>query len=459
MTKVCIIGAGTYGCYLANTILEKNPDQQIILVEVGGAQIKSEAEVGFTSVSVNKNYNATTKGRYFGLGGTSAMWGGQLLFFSENDCKNDTSIKEVVDCNIEYKDKVLSRFFTKDTSLEEIPLDGGLYKKQGVWLKFGQRNMYHHFNIGKRKNIKVIQNSRVISVNHESGTVRSISIKNGQDISQITADRFYLTCGAFENARLLATSNLGNIAELTKGFADHVSLRCFTIKNSKPTINGLDFQYQFKNNSLITSRIIGEIEGSAFYMQPVFNEKFIIFQAIKNVIFKKKFIPEQFIAALSQAFHIPLFVYSYFIKKRLYVYKSWDINLDMEVDGDQNEVSFAGTDGTGQKGIKVDFTVPPTTLKKLEQAKNKIKSLLQSSNVDFIELDETVHVNKLEDTYHPFNFYDASKHSCKDLIQPLNNLFQFSTGILSRAGGLNPSATVFCIIEKHVQEEYKRTVT
>jgi hypothetical protein len=458
LPTICIIGAGTYGSYLANTLLEKDESLQVILVEVGGPQIENETEAGYASLSVNHNYNATTRGRYFGLGGTSAMWGGQLLFFSNNDCRNDQRIRDVVNCNIEYKDKVLSRFFKKEIFLEENVVNEGLYKKQGVWLKFGQRNMFRHFNIGHRKNIRIIEKSRVISINHGDGIVRSISVMKGNEITEVVADKYYLTSGAFENARLMATSGLGNLKELTRGFADHVSMRCFRINNATPIVQGIDLQYQFKNNSLITSRLIGEIDGNAYYMQPVFNEKFIVFQALKNMIFKKKFYPRQFIAALSQAIHIPLFMYAYFVKKRLYVYKSWDINIDMEVDGEQNVVSLGGKDRMGQSGIEINFTIPQTTLIKLEKAKDKIRSMLQESKIDFTELADAVSVNKLEDTYHPYNFYNAKNLPIEKIIQPLDNLFQFSTGILSRAGGLNPSATVFCIIEKHVHEEYSRTV-
>ena len=82
--SICIIGAGTYGSYLAYCLSEKHPDATIHLFEVGGSRIRTEAEMGYLS-EVKGSYRATSEGRYFGLGGTSAKWGGQLLFFSDKD--------------------------------------------------------------------------------------------------------------------------------------------------------------------------------------------------------------------------------------------------------------------------------------------------------------------------------------------------------------------------------------
>jgi hypothetical protein len=46
------------------------------------------------------------------------------------------------------------------------------------------------------------------------------------------------------------------------------------------------------------------------------------------------------------------------------------------------------------------------------------------------------------------------ERSLNEKINPLINLFVFNTGILNRAGGLNPTAVIFCIIEKHIEEDF-----
>ncbi len=78
--NICIIGAGTYGSYLANSLLNKYPLVNIKLIDVGNDQVKSELEIGYVSNILNQSYNAASHGRFFGLGGTSAKWGGPSPF-------------------------------------------------------------------------------------------------------------------------------------------------------------------------------------------------------------------------------------------------------------------------------------------------------------------------------------------------------------------------------------------
>jgi len=82
---VAVIGAGAYGSYIINALIEKYPEIKITLFEVGNKAIKSESEIGYKSNILKDNYTGLDKGRFFGFGGASAKWGGQLLTFSQND--------------------------------------------------------------------------------------------------------------------------------------------------------------------------------------------------------------------------------------------------------------------------------------------------------------------------------------------------------------------------------------
>ena len=80
MKKICIIGCGTYGAYLTKRLAEKlGPTAQITVIEIGGDKTRDESETGIEAESATSR--AAQLGRYFGLGGTSARWGGQVLFF------------------------------------------------------------------------------------------------------------------------------------------------------------------------------------------------------------------------------------------------------------------------------------------------------------------------------------------------------------------------------------------
>jgi hypothetical protein len=450
--KICIAGVGTYGSYIANAISETYPDFDIILIEVGNNQIQSEAQIGFKSELKGNSYNAAKHGRYFGLGGTSSMWGGQLLFLSENDCPNDASMDYIKNLNIKHTPKVLSRFFDTLPDITEDEIGNGLYVKKGIWLHFNKRNLFKYFNIAKKR-IELIQDARVLNVHLLGDSIKSISIQTkDKHVKEIYADLFFLSCGAIESVRILDASGLIKIANETVGFCDHVSTRSFRIQ-AKPFIAGHDFSYRFVHKSLLTTRIIGEYNGVAYFIQPVFNEEFRFFQFLKELIFKRKFSFSSFFKAISQFVHIFPFAYQYFIKKKLYVYGNWELNIDVELNKTNCSITNSNSlDAFGVNSIKIDYSIPKETYELIEHAKASVRNLLAKESIQIEELNEDTTGLKLEDTYHPFRLYQPET-SFLDRFNPCSNLYVCHTGLLDRAGGLNPTAVLFCLIEELIEKK------
>jgi hypothetical protein len=455
--NIIVIGAGTYGSYLANSIADKFPDASINLFEVGNYHTQSEQEIGFLSKVKNEAYRASSAGRFFGLGGTSAKWGGQLLFFSKKDFGNDKYMREVVNCNINYQNKVLGRFFKEVPLLEEKPFDKDLFVKKGIWLKFGNRNLFELFKLAKRKNIHINQNLRVVKLNMECGKITSISVQPGASPNKTetyTADLFYLTSGAFESLRLLQVSGVLDIKENTQGFADHISLRCFKINSPSGKLGAQDFQFRFVNGSLITSRLVGELDRVSYFIHPIFNEDFNIFQFLKQLVFKGRLSGKKLAASVNQVSHIFPFLYNYLFLNKLYIYGSWYINIDIELATSDNFISLSNqTDRYGQKAIDISYKITPDTVAKLMCIKKKVKKLLEDNGVNFTEVAGANATSlKLEDTYHPYGLFKYKiDDTILDVYNPLKNLFIFNTGLLKRAGGINPTAALFCLIEQHIE--------
>jgi hypothetical protein len=451
--KICIIGAGTYGSYLANAIAEKYPSADIHLLEVGNGATQSESQIGFFSKDKNGRYKATSDGRYFGLGGTSAKWGGQLLFFSNKDFADPAGMRSIIDFNLKYREKVLSRFFPVVPDLEEKDFGGGLFSKPGIWLKFSQRNIFTHFQLHKKQKITVHQNARVIKLNSENGVVKSVAVQFSPAEAPVDfeADVFYLTSGAFESLRLMSVSGLMDM-QTGAGFSDHISMRSFHIHSSNAKIGSQDFQFRFENGSMITSRLIGEKDHSSYFIQPIFNEGLIVFQFIKQLLFKGKFSPKMLVSAFTQFFHLFPFAYTYLFRKKLYVYKSWFLNIDMELSKSANKVNLSEeSDRYQQKGISIEYTISEDTVEKLKQIKKEVAEMLKRENIPFTEVSDNVSSIKLEDTYHPYKLFGSGK-DILEAYHPLANLYLINTGLLQRAGGINPSAALFCLIEYHVEE-------
>jgi len=453
---ICIIGAGTYGSYLAHAVSEKYKDVQIHLFEVGNKQSKSETEAGFLSEVNQGEYKGTSHGRYFGLGGTSAKWGGQLLFFSQRDFSNPGAMKEVVECNLRYKNKVLRRFFENIPVLEDKEFEEGLFIKQGIWLKFSQRNLYKHFQISKRANIKVHQNIRVVKINSEGHRIKSITVllPHQQTAVEFHADIFYLTSGAFESLRLLHASNFIDLNKKPGGFSDHITLRCFELSSKVTRLAAHDFRFRFVNGSMITARLVGETDNVSFYIHPIFNENFKFFQFLKQVLFKGKFSLSQLFQVGKQALFIVPFVYHYLVNKKLYLYGSWYINIDIELSNSKNSIQLLDKlDQYNQNGLNLTYHLSNDTVDKILAVKQKVKKMLMEADVKFREIDNsTASSFKSEDVYHPYGLFSYLEgKTIYDVYNPVKNLFLFNTGLLQRSGGINPTASVFCLIEYHVE--------
>ena len=88
--EVCVIGGGAAGIYLATELVRKGVDS--ILLEAGGKTTTDSTSAGFDIHSEGELYLGATKGRYFGLGGTTAHWGGLLVPHTKYDLRstNDT---------------------------------------------------------------------------------------------------------------------------------------------------------------------------------------------------------------------------------------------------------------------------------------------------------------------------------------------------------------------------------
>ena len=86
--KFVIIGGGTVGLMIAQKLASLKIGTVIVL-ELGGEQI-SRASEKFPGVAFPRSfYQGAEGGRFAGLGGTSARWGGAMIPFLPTDFEGD----------------------------------------------------------------------------------------------------------------------------------------------------------------------------------------------------------------------------------------------------------------------------------------------------------------------------------------------------------------------------------
>ena len=448
--KIAILGSGAYGSYITNLLTIKYPQVEIHIYEVGDSRIKNEKQIGYLSHILKAPYNALTKGRFFGYGGASVKWGGQLLTFSNNDFANPSKfLQDIVELNVKYKNIVLSKFGLSNTREEEY-ITEDLFTKTGIWLNYFKRDLFRYFKIKHKKQVTLFSNHRVTKLQIEGNKLAGFECINNGNKKEISGyDYYFIATGAFECGRILLNSGL---QKNYFTFSDHLSQKAFKIKSGSK-IGNIDFAFNIKNNSLITRRMIGEIDNVSFFAHPIYNSDFPFFQNLKRLLFGRHFSIKFIVETIKDIPACIAFAWSMFAKKRLYIYKNeWYLQIDIENPVDSGKITLSeDKDGFREPGLDIEFNVGQDTDKSFTKAKSIVKACLDKYNVDYEIEDEMTNVEKYEDTYHPFGIY-SDFSSLEDYFTRFSNMLIVNTGILPRAGGINSTCSVFPLIEEYIEK-------
>ncbi|MDR1120834.1 MAG: NAD-dependent epimerase/dehydratase family protein [Dysgonamonadaceae bacterium] len=451
--SICVIGAGTYGSYIINTLYEKRPDVKITLWDVGNEKIKDEKEIGYKSNLLGSEYTGLSDGRFFGFGGASAKWGGQLLMFTNNDFKNPNQfLKDIVKINEKYANKIFTKFGI-NKKIEEKHITPDLFIKTGIWLGYFRRNLFKYFNIKRKKNVFINKDTRMVRFYHDKNRITGMEYCQGGQIKYAVFDHYFLTAGAFESNRILLSSEMAQKEQIN--FSDHLSQKIFKIKGNT-IIGDDDYAFRVDGTSLITKRIIGEIDGVSFFVNPIYNADFPFFQNFKRVLFKHELNFTIIKAIIRDIPSVFTFFWSMLVKKKVYVYnKEWFLFIDIENPTNGSVIYLSqDTDKYRVPALEVDFRVGEVVSTVYEKAKQMIKEYLIKNKVVFEECDDKIHIEKSEDTYHPYLMELSDSESVDDYFTRFENLLVVNTGILPHAGGINITAVLFPLIEEYINRYF-----
>ena len=454
-----VIGSGAMGAYTADRLLEMPEKPNVTMYDIGDGHLKEEAEAGLGSEIVGGTYTGLQKGRFFGFGGASVKWGGGILLFSDNDFANPTPfMRGIVELDMKYQDKVFKKFRFHHV-FEEHKKKHGLFTRTGLWLGYFSRDLFTYFKILKRP-VFVKPNSRVLRFMYDKATnqIRGIEFKTrAGKVKHAYYDQYFLCAGAFESNRIILSSGMAKGDRIH--FSDHLSQRIFEIKG-KQVLDGEDFQFGVQGTSLVTNRLIGEIDNVSFFVLPIFNDNFPFFQNLKALLFRGQWNLKIVWSVLRDIPSAFLFAWGVFIRRKVYVYKNeWGFNIDIENLAPDSTIRLSQElDDWGVPKLVVDFRIGETSQHVLEQAKTNMKSYLTEQGLDFRECNDVIHVEKSEDTYHPYGMFMSECQSLDDYFTRYPNLLIANTGVLPRAGGINCTAAVFPLIEEYVGERYAKRI-
>lgn len=449
MKKIAIIGSGAYGSYAANLINETHPNWEIHIYEVGDEKIKDQDAIGLCSEIVGSPYEALTKGRYFGFGGATAKWGGQILTFSDNDFKNPNRYqKEIVELNKKYKQNIFRKIGIENNYPEKRLADG-MFTKTGVWLDYFSRNLFKKFKVATYKNVTLHPHYRVCKILFDGKRVTGFeAINEGKKILVNNYDQYFLATGAFETSRILIMSGVQDKSDVE--FSDHIVKKVYRIK-SGTKIGPVDFRFFIKKFSFITTRIIGEKDGTSFFLYPVFNSEFPFFKNLKQFLFGKKSLA--IVGSILK--DIPsciIFVWQFFVMHKLYVHKNeWYLCLHLENQKGNGKMMLSKMlDKFDQPGVAIDFHINKETEMRFNVLSDEFEKYLKEWGVDYERLHEKAHTEKFEDEYHPFGIY-SNFTSVDEYFNQFENMIVIHSGVLPRAGGINSTAAAFPLLEEFIR--------
>ena len=468
-TNICIIGCGTYGSYLLRGLVEKyGNDVNITVLEIGNEKTKNESEIGLAAESGSAR--AAQLGRYFGLGGTSARWGGQVLFFDERDNpsqQNDWNT--IVDVNNKYRRVVLQKLLGNTSKFETLMTDKGS-EKTGIWLKYTKRNIFKALDKSVVASAQILKNQRVIDFIFEDNKITSVLCQNTEGSqTEIKADVFYLTAGAIESCRLLLTlkEKHGFITstDLGKHYGDHLSVELFKIKH-KPIINGTDFLPRLVNGSLVTKRwVVGDKSGKIGFAHPIFNKEVKVFTSIKRLLFGKQQVDFSVKDVFDGLEFLVRFGFSVFFLKKMYAHRNrWSLQLEIEqAFPNKNSITLSDqTDTFGQKVARLNWQVRDDDRAAIDDIKAQLMQQLDAEKIDYtVVYDPNIEQTKIEDVYHPAGFirmgHDDNAvldRNCR--VRGIENLYHFSTAMFPSVKSASPTAAAFCFIEQHLTTDVEK---
>lgn len=448
--RICIVGSGVLGSYATNLYLSLG--YEVDLYEIGNSSIKNEEEIGFTS-QINTDYTGTKNGRFFGYGGTSEMWGGQILFFEEKDFKDpDPFTLELVKLNRKYAEIVSDRLRINHIKEDdEIKSTLGVEKK-GFWLNPRKRNLFKFFRLDKRKNIRLFPEHALTGFKAEDKKIIELYFRvNTKEKIVSGYDTYIIAIGAIEHARLIMRMN--NLKETR--LKDHLSIKLANIISNGLLINH-DLKFKITSDrSLVTKRIIGEIDNKSYFLHPIFNDQVPLFKFLKFLLFKKQFETKLFIQSFKDFRKSINFIFQITALKKFVVFHNhWSLQLDFESESSLKlELDEKLLDRYNLPSFKIsgDIDSKKNIINQLEE---KISRLFEKNEVHGNLLLDSIQMIKPEDTYHPYDLITYNTFS--EYFNEFQNGIVISTAIMPRIGGINPTASLLPIIEyyakTHLQE-------
>lgn len=214
--RTVIIGGGTVGLYAASELSKRGDD--VVVIEAGGRSLDNFPPTSYESRG--KSHEGIRLGRSRSLGGTSNLWGGQLVEFQPidfagrdwlPDSKWPVSFEEISHYHrTTYENLGIPSELTDDGSIISRLGGFGADLKSGLevfltrWLKIPSFAAGYEHVIQTSPNLAVLLEHTVVGFSGVDGTITAVRVVDREGSkSWVQGERFILASGTIEISRLL----------------------------------------------------------------------------------------------------------------------------------------------------------------------------------------------------------------------------------------------------------------
>lgn len=493
---VCIIGAGAGGLYLSRKLADRGIN--VVVLEAGGKVCADGESIGIVAGLSGASYGGVTEGRAFGLGGTTARWGGQLLPYSELDLRvHDSSGTEVWSHIIatvrKWEDSVAATLGLGGNGdyfalSEKLLGDAGkLFSARDLqfvasqWLPFRQRNFSGLINKchDKINNPTIIlhavaSNWRIAQSTGRQTRVTSVTALSGNGKSiEISAHRYVIAAGAVESARILLEIDRQFPAGAFRGrmsvgkfLSDHLSCAVAKVESDSAPVAIKMFGPRFIRGKFRSFRFVEKTlspDVPRHFFHFIFdqdNPGFSLARKILSGIQSRRFPDIDAMQVIHGLSGIANLAYDRLCNSRLYIPKSATVSLYLDIEQAPDSENFVSigdkTDTYGRPEAIVKWKIQEMDLYRIQETSQRFLNKWPggSNGIPLLKaVSEHDLSGKPHDAFHPVGTCRMGTDSSAvvDLalrVHGCDNLSVLSTAVFPTAGSANPTFSLLCMAEE-----------
>lgn len=465
--KICIIGGGLVGSYSCLVARIKNPNALITVIEIGPPKVGlARKDLELVPRFEKRIYQGASGSRYFGLGGTSSLWSGQLIPYPRIEKNFNANFEKIIEICEKYSAQVLHTLGIsgKDKYFEALDSGENFLRLSSIWINPFKRNFSKYLKFAD----VVLTSSLIVDYKLRGEELEGVVIQDEfGKVCEVKADLFVITAGAIESGRIvleisdrIPNSHLRSLKALT-GLSDHITFPMVKIHDWARYPSLLNIEPKFYGLNLISYRFVPKLMSRSIYLDFLFN-----YQSNPTLLALLKYI-----AALQKDFtfkNLVSFRFKDLLKmmqigvtcianRRLPNSKELPIYLHCAYsqNGQLNQISLAeDKEACGRKKLQVMWEIDTKELKdiydEVYESTIQLMKLLKIEKYTILTLEE---IQKIGGNYSPFDVAHPAG------ITPLNseildnefrilglkNVYTISSAVLPDPGTVNPTFSLLCI--------------